>query len=82
MWRLEEVSIRVGLPEDLVGEVDARVGRGKRSQCVADAVREKLRTEALFKALQDTAGILTEEDHPEWATKESVASWVRQLRHG
>lgn len=68
------------LPEELVKQVDAMVGKGKRSRFVAEAVREKLRREALLAALQETAGTLTKESHPEWATPEKVASWVRASR--
>ena len=68
------------LPEDLVKAVDNLAGKGKRSQFIEVAVREKLRTEALISALKETAGALSSEEHPEWATKETVASWVRESR--
>ena len=68
------MNIRVGLREDLASEVDAKVGRAKRSRFVTEAVREKLRKENLLSALEKTAGILSAEEHPEWATPEKVAS--------
>lgn len=68
------------LPEDLVKEVDALAGKGKRSRFVEEAIREKLRKEKLLSALAETAGMLSAEDHPEWATPEKVASWVRESR--
>ena len=70
----------VVLPDDLVKAVDALAGKGKRSRFIEDAVREKLRTEALLVALQETAGMLSADEHPEWATPEKVASWVRESR--
>ncbi len=45
-----------------------------------DAAEEKRRTECLLTALKETAGALSSEDHPEWATRERVASWVRETR--
>ncbi len=68
------------LPEDLVKAVDKEAGKGKRSQFIEEAIREKLRKDALLSALRRTAGVLSAEDHPEWDTAEDVASWVRKLR--
>ncbi|MCH8893275.1 MAG: ribbon-helix-helix protein, CopG family [Chloroflexi bacterium] len=68
------------LPEDLVRSVDALAGKGKRSQFIEEAIREKVRIDTLRAALEATAGILSAEDHPEWATSEKVASWVRESR--
>ena len=69
------------LPEDLIRDIDALVAKGKRSRFIEEAVREKLRTDALLSALEETAGVLSAEDHPEWATRSRVASWVRKSRH-
>ena len=68
------------LPEDLVRSVDDLAGKGKRSQFIEEAVREKLRKDTLVSALRRTAGMLSAKDHPEWDTAEDVASWVRKLR--
>lgn len=68
------------LPEDLVKAVDATAGKGKRSRFIEEAVREKLRKENLLSALKETAGALSAEDHPEWATSEKVAAWVMESR--
>ena len=54
------------LPQDLIRAVDAVAGKGKRSRYIEDAVREKLRTEALLSALEMTAGVLSAEEHSEW----------------
>ena len=68
------------LPEDLVKAVDALAGKGKRSRFIEEAVRDKLRKEDLLSALAETAGMLSADDHPEWATPEKVAAWVRETR--
>ncbi len=68
------------LPEDLVKAVDSLAGKGKRSQFIEEAIREKLRKDALVSALRRTAGALSAEDHPHWEIPEKVAAWVRKLR--
>ena len=68
------------LPEDLVRSVDALAGKGKRSHFIEEAIREKVRKDTLLAALKATAGMLSAEDHPEWATSEKVAAWVRESR--
>lgn len=68
------------LPEDLVRSVDALAGKGKRSQFIEEAIREKVRIDTLRAALKATAGMLSAKDHPEWATSEKVAAWVRESR--
>ena len=68
------------LPEDLVKAVDNEAGKGKRSQFIEEAIREKLRKDTLLSALRRTAGTISAKDHPEWDTREDVASWVRNLR--
>lgn len=68
------------LSEEIVREIDALVGKRRRSRYVEEAVKERLRRDALTKALEETAGCLSAEDHPEWATTEDVAAWVRRQR--
>ena len=68
------------LPEDLVKSVDALAGKGKRSQFIEEAIREKVRIDTLRAALEATAGAFSAKDHPHWDTPEKVASWVRESR--
>ena len=68
------------LPEDLVKAVDREAGKGKRSRFIEEAIREKLRIDALHAALEATAGALSAKDHPHWDTPEKVAAWVRESR--
>ena len=70
----------VVLPEDLVKSVDALAGKGKRSQFIEEAIREKVRIDTLRAALEATAGAFSAKDHPHWDTPEKVASWVRESR--
>ena len=68
------------LPEDLVKSVDDLAGKGKRSQFIEEAIREKVRIDTLLAALEATAGAFSAKDHPHWDTPEIVASWVRESR--
>lgn len=68
------------LSEEVVKEIDELVGKRKRSWFIEEAVREKLRRERQSAALAATAGVLSAEDYPEWATPENVAAWVHKMR--
>ena len=74
------MRVHVVLPDELVEKVDSLAGRRERSRFIEQALREKLRKEALLDALKDTAGALSSEEHPEWETGEKVAAWVRESR--
>ena len=45
-----------------------------------ESALENLRRDRLLAALNDTAGVLSAEEYPEWATSEKVARWVREIR--
>ena len=77
---MKAVRTHLILSEELLAEIDALVGKRRRSRFVEEAARDKLKRERLLKALRETAGILSAEDYPEWATAEGVAVWVRRLR--
>ncbi len=68
------------LPKELVEELDAAAGPRGRSRYVAEAVAEKLRQDRLVRAARRTAGVLSAQDHPEWATSDDVTAWVRERR--
>ena len=79
----ETVRTHVVLPKELVEAVDSMVGQRRRSQFVEEAVKEKVARERQRTALEELAragGVLSKEDHPEWATPEQTSAWVRQLR--
>jgi len=70
----------VVLPDELVDEIDEMVGKRNRSRFLTEAATEILRRERLRRAIRDGAGILSDEDYPEWSTPEKVADWLRELR--
>jgi len=77
---MDDVRTHLILPDELVEEIDRLVGKRKRSRFIVEALREKVRRETLLDALRETAGMLTEDEHPEWATSQRAAAWVRQSR--
>ena len=70
----------IKFPLEVIGDLERLVRQGKRSEFVVEATREKLERVRLGEALAKTAGSLTTENYPEFATSEDVAKWVRELR--
>jgi len=68
----------VVLPADLVGQIDALVGKRKRSRFLADLASREVKRLHLLKALKRAAGSWKDEDHPE--LKNGAAAWIEQLR--
>jgi metal-responsive CopG/Arc/MetJ family transcriptional regulator len=68
------------LPEALLKEVDRFAGPRGRSRFVAEALEAKLKRERLRVAIKESAGVLSAEDYPYWATSEDVVEWVRARR--
>jgi hypothetical protein len=65
------------LPEELIDEIDRRVGRRKRSQFISDTLDAELRR---IEAAEAAGGSLRDVDVPGWESAESTIEWVRQLR--
>ena len=72
--------MHVVLPEDVLKAVDALAGKRKRSRFIEEAIRDKLKREAVLAALVETAGVLSGEEHPQWVTREQTAAWVKESR--
>lgn len=70
----------VVLPDELVQDVDRLVGKRKRSHFMKEAIKEKLKRDRLLSALEETAGIISRDDYPDWSSTEKVAAWVRRCR--
>lgn len=70
----------VVLPSELVAEIDARVGRRRRSEFIAEVIAERLRRLKLIELTEQLAGSLADADIPGWETDESAAEWVHASR--
>ena len=77
----ERRQAHVVLPNDLVREIDERVGQRCRSEFIQEAIEEKLNRLQRLEAFERVVGSIGDGDIPEWDTPESVAQWVQELRY-
>ena len=77
----ERRRAHVVLPNDLVCEIDQRVGQRRRSEFIQEAIEEKLRRLRRVEAFDRVVGSLKGVDIPGWETPESSAQWVHDLRY-
>lgn len=72
--------VHVILPDAILQEVDAQVGPRGRSEFIQEAVEEKLNCLRRVAAFSRIAGSIVDGEIPEWATPESTAAWIREIR--
>ena len=72
------MRLHISLPDDLVREVDRRVGRGRRSAFIAGAVRAALDDRRRRDLIEGSIGTIADAGH-EWDA--DPAEWVRAQRH-
>ena len=77
----ERRRAHVVLPNDLVREIDERVGQRRRSEFFQEAIEEKLNRLQRLEAFERVVGSIGDGDIPEWDTPESAAQWVQDLRY-
>jgi len=73
-------STHVILDDEIIDAIDQLVGERGRSRFLETAARERLQRLGLEKALGSTAGILKDEDYPEFKDQASINDWVRAQR--
>lgn len=66
------------IPQQLVAEIDATVGKRGRSLFLTQAAEKELVRLRQIKALEAAAGSWKDKDHPE--LKQGAAKWVIRLR--
>jgi Arc/MetJ-type ribon-helix-helix transcriptional regulator len=69
--------LHITLSEELVRELDRRVGARRRSRFIAGAVRQALDDERRWEAIEAALGALDDEGHV-W--DEDPAAWVHEGR--
>lgn len=77
---VSNTRIHIMVPEELVDELDKRVGKRGRSKFVVAATAKELRRVRLREAIKDAAGALSDVNVPGWETPEAAVEWVRDLR--
>jgi hypothetical protein len=70
----------VVVPEKLIEEVDALVGKRRRSAFFVEAVEDRLKRERRAAAFEKFAGSIPDGASPEWDTVEGIKAWVRSMR--
>lgn len=70
----------VVLSDEVIADIDERVGERGRSRFLEAAAREKLERLNLEVALREGAGVLKDKDYPQWRDQEAVNEWVRAQR--
>lgn len=73
------MRVHITLDEDLVAELDRRVGPRRRSRFVAEAVRQALESVRRWDAIEDALASISDHGH-EWDT--DPARWVHAQRRG
>lgn len=77
----ERRRAHIVLPQELIDEIDSLVGPRKRSQFVQEAIEDKIGRRRRVEAFDKVVGSLVNAGPPEWATSESAAQWVHDLRY-
>lgn len=73
------MRVHISLSDEIVGELDRRVGVRRRSSFIAQAVRQALDEERRWELIESSIGSIANEGH-EW--DQDPAEWVRLQRHG
>jgi Arc/MetJ family transcription regulator len=66
--------------DELLDEVDRIAGVRGRSGYIEAAIRDAVERTHLEAALRIEGPLIDVDAHPEWATTEKVAAWVRRVR--
>jgi hypothetical protein len=72
--------INVTFPVSLLEELRRYVPRRERSKFIVEATEKELKRRRLLRALRDSAGAWSDEDHPDLMTVDDVNRYVRKLR--
>ena len=73
-------KITVTLSSALLARLDEYIPSRKRSLFIAEAIETLLAMEEQLAALDETAGVWSDENHPEMKTEDDIDRWVDGLR--
>lgn len=73
------MRLHIALEDDLVAELDRRVGARRRSAFIAELIRRGLEDERRWDDIEASLGQLPDRGH-EW--DDDPAAWVRAQRRG
>jgi metal-responsive CopG/Arc/MetJ family transcriptional regulator len=72
------MRVHISLDDDLVAELDRRVGARRRSPFIAAAVRRALEDQRRWELIESGYGAISDTGH-DW--DDDPAEWVREQRH-
>lgn len=75
---MSTIRTHISLPQDLLRDIDALVGKRARSAFIAEAARSAVERRKQITALKQAAGSWKDHLHPELG--DGAAEWVRKLR--
>lgn len=73
------MRLHIALDDDLVADLDRRVGPRRRSAFIAQLIRRGLEDERRWDDIEAALGAIADTGH-DW--DENPAMWVREQRHG
>lgn len=73
------MRLHIALDDDLIADLDRRVGPRRRSAFIAELIRRGLEDERRWDDIEAALGAIGDSGH-EW--DEDPAGWVREQRHG
>jgi len=77
MCQTKHMRLHITLDDELVGELDRRAGRGRRSAFIAKTVERALADERRWEEIEASLGTVADSGH-EWDA--DPAAWVRAGR--
>ena len=77
---MEKQRTHVSIPEAIVVEIDARVGKRRRSDFLVEAAVKELVRHRQIAAVELAAGSWKAKDYPELSTERGVSNFVRKMR--
>lgn len=75
-----DVKITVTLPKMLLTRLDEHIAPRRRGRFIVEAIEERLAMEEQLAALDETAGVWLDENHPNMRTDEDIDRWLTGLR--
>jgi Arc/MetJ family transcription regulator len=73
------MRLHITLDDDVVAELDRRIGRGGRSAFITSAVKQALEDERRWELIESALGAIGDRGH---AWDDDPAAWVRAQRRG
>lgn len=73
------MRLHIALDDDLVADLDRRVGPRRRSAFIAELIQRGLEDERRWDDIEAALGVIADTGH-EW--DDDPAIWVKEQRHG